>query len=87
MCDRIIGPYVCDNAEGFTEIVNGERYRHMLNAFLTPVIIHLRNRHELCFQQYGVSCHTANETTNLNAPNYYLWEYLKNESTSTGRRT
>ena len=35
MCDRIIGPYFFENAEGFTETVNGERYRHMLNTFLS----------------------------------------------------
>ena len=34
MCDLIIGPYFFENAEGFTETVNGEIYRHMLNAFL-----------------------------------------------------
>ena len=34
MCDRIIGTYFFENAKGFTEIVNGERYRYMLNTFL-----------------------------------------------------
>ena len=42
MCDRIIGPYFFENAEGFTETVNRERYRQMLNTFLRPVVIHLR---------------------------------------------
>ena len=41
--------------------VNGERYRHMLNT-LRLVVIHLRNRHELWFQQDGATCHIANET-------------------------
>ena len=62
MCGRIIGPYFFENAERFTETVNAERYRHMLNTFLRPVVIHLRNRHELWFQQDGATYHTANET-------------------------
>ena len=33
------------NAKGFTETVNGERYRLMLNTFLRPVVTHLRNLH------------------------------------------
>ena len=65
MCDRIIGPYFFENAEGFTETVNRERYRHMINTFLTPVDIHLRNRYELWFQQDGATCHTANETIDV----------------------
>ena len=51
MCDRIIGPNFFENAEGFTETVNRERYGHMLNTFLRPVVIHLHNRRELWFQQ------------------------------------
>ena len=65
MCGRIIGPYFFENAEGFTKTVNGDRYRHMLNTFLRPVVIHLRNRHELWFQQDGATCRTANETMNM----------------------
>ena len=61
MCNRIIGPYFFENAEGFTETVNGERYRYMINTFLSTVI-HLRNRYELWFQQDGATCHTASET-------------------------
>ena len=74
----------------------------MLNIFLRPVVIHLRIRHELWFQQDGATWHAPNETmdvlqgmfsTNiisrraaltwpprspdLNAPDYYLWGYLK----------
>ena len=60
MCDRIIIPYFFENAEGFTETANGERYRHILNTFLGPVVIHLRNCHELWFQQDGATCHIAN---------------------------
>ena len=45
--------------------VNGKRYRHTLNAFLRPVAIHLRNHHELWFQQDGATCHTANETIDV----------------------
>ena len=62
VCDLIIDPYIFENAEGFTETVNGKRYRHMLNTFITPVVIHLPNRHELWFQQDGATCHTAHET-------------------------
>ena len=46
------------------QTVNGKRYRHMLNTFLRPVATHLRNRHELWFQQDGATCRTANETMN-----------------------
>ena len=55
MCDCINGKYFFENAECFTETVNGERYRHMLNIFLRHVVIHLRNRHELWFQQDGAT--------------------------------
>ena len=65
MCDNIIGLYFIENAECFTETVNGERYRRMLNTFLRPVIIHLRNRHELWFQQDGATYHIANETAGV----------------------
>ena len=37
----------------------------MINTFLRPVVIHLRNRHELLFQQDGETCHTANETLDV----------------------
>ena len=47
MRDRIISPNFFENAEDFTETVNGEGYRHMLNSILRHVVIHLRNRHEL----------------------------------------
>ena len=62
MCDGIIGLYFIENAEGFTETVNGERYRHMFNTFLRHVVTHLRNRHELWFKQDGATCHAVNET-------------------------
>ena len=54
-----------ENAEGFTETVNGEGYWHILNTFLKPVVIHLHNRHELWFQQDRVTCHTANKTMDV----------------------
>ena len=65
LCDSIIGPFFFENTECFTETVNGERYRHMLNTFLRPVVIHLLNRHELWFQQDGATCLTSNETDML----------------------
>ena len=64
MCNRIIDPHF-ENAEGFTETVNEERYRHMLNKFLRPVVIYLRNRRELWSQQDGATCYTANETMDV----------------------
>ena len=64
-CDLIVDPYFFENVERFTEIVNGEKYRHILNIFLSPVIIHLRNRHELWFQQDGATFYTANETMDV----------------------
>ena len=64
MYDRVIGPYFLEIAESFTE-GHGERYRHMLNTFLRSVVIHLRNRHELWFQQDGAACHTANEAMDV----------------------
>ena len=65
MWDRIIGAYFFENAEGFRETVNEERYRHILITFLRPEVIHLLNCHELWFQQDGVICHTANETMDV----------------------
>ena len=65
MCDRIISPYFFEIAKGFTEIVNGEGYQHMLRTFLRPVVIHLRNRHELWFQQDGATFHRANDTMDV----------------------
>ena len=35
-----------------------------IHSFLIPVVIHLRNRRELWFQQDGGTCHTANEIMN-----------------------
>ena len=65
MCDRIIGPYIFENQENFTETVIGERFWYMFNTFLRPVVIHLRNRHELWFQQDEATCNTANETIDV----------------------
>ena len=65
MCDRIIDQCFFENTEGFTETVNGEIYRTMLNTFLRHVVIHLRNRFDLWFQQDGATCHTANETMDV----------------------
>ena len=65
MCDRIIGVYFFENAEGFTETVNRERYQHMSNTFIRHVVIHLSNRHELWFQQDGTTSHTAYETMDV----------------------
>ena len=39
-----------ENEERLTEIVNGERCRNMLNAFLAPVVEQMSNRNELWFQ-------------------------------------
>ena len=61
MYDRTVSPYIFENAEGITETVNREWYQHILNTFLRYVVIHLRNCHELRFQQDGETYHTANE--------------------------
>ena len=37
----------------------------MPNTFLRHVVIHPCNRHELWFQQDGVTFHTANETMDM----------------------
>ena len=37
----------------------------MFNTILRPVVTHLRNRHELWFQQDGATCQTANETMDV----------------------
>ena len=65
MCDLIIGPHFFENAEGFTETINGEKYRHMHSTFIGPVVIRLRNRHE----QDRATYHTANETMDV-LPSY-----------------
>ena len=56
---------VAHNFAPHIRVVDGERYRRMLNTFQRPVVIHLRNRHELWFQQDGTTCHTANETMDV----------------------
>ena len=65
LCDRIIAICFFENPEVFTEAVNSETYRHIFNTFPRPVVIHLRDRHELWFQQDGANCLTANETMNV----------------------
>ena len=37
----------------------------MINTFFSRVVIHLRNRHELWFQQDGTTCHAADETMDV----------------------
>ena len=67
MCDLLIDPYFFENAEGFTEAVNEKDIDtcRLLNTFLRPVVIHLRNRHELWFQLDGATCHAAKETMDV----------------------
>ena len=64
MCDRIIGPHIFENAESFTEMKKDIDTRS-IHTFLRPVVIQLRNSHELWFQQDGATCHTSNETTDV----------------------
>ena len=60
----IIGPFFFKNDAGATVTVNGIRYRAMINQFLFLKINDI-NADDICFQQDGVTCHTANETINL----------------------
>ncbi|GFV94362.1 transposase [Trichonephila clavipes] len=57
----IIGPYF-KNDEGPNVTVNGDRYRAMITNFFIPEL----NNHdvqELCCQQDGATCHTAQHVT------------------------
>ena len=54
MHDCAYGSYYFENEEGVTETantVNGERYRNMLNTFLTPFVEQMDSRNELWFEQ------------------------------------
>jgi len=61
---NIIGPFFFENEQGAAVIVNGERYRAMLNEFLLPKFEE-EDIDDIWFQQDGASCHTANITIDL----------------------
>ena len=60
----IIEPFFFENEQGAVVMVNGERYRAMLNVFLFPKIEE-DNMDDICFQQDGATCHTVNVTIDL----------------------
>ena len=59
MRDRIIGRTSLKTQKGLHR-QSMERCRHIFITFLKPVVIHLRNRHELWFQQDCATHHIAN---------------------------
>ena len=60
----VIGPYFFEDGNGITVTVTGERYRQMIDTFLTPKMetLGLLN---MWFQQDGATSHTANATMRL----------------------
>ena len=60
----IIGPFFFKNDAGATVTVNGIRCRAMINQFLFLKINDI-DADDICFQQDGAKCHTANQTINL----------------------
>ena len=60
----IIGPFFFEKEQGAAIIVNGERYRAMLNEFLL-LKFEEEDTDDIWFQQDGASCHTANATIDL----------------------
>ena len=61
---NIIGPFFFENEQGAAVMVNGERYRAMLNEFLFPKIEE-NDTDDIWFEQDGATCHTANVTIDL----------------------
>lgn len=60
----VIGPYFFEDEDGDTVTVNGERYRHMLEDFLAPNLVHL-GLDNMWFQQDGATAHTAGATIQI----------------------
>ena len=60
----IIGSFFLENEQGDAVTVNGERYRAMLKEILFPKIEE-DDMDDICFQQDGATCHTANVTIDL----------------------
>lgn len=60
----IIGPYFFENENGVTVTVNGERYRDMIENFLTPQL-HALGLINMWYQQDGATSHTARITMEL----------------------
>ena len=57
----IIAPFFFKNEQGAAATVNNERYCAMLNEFLFPKI-EKDDMDDICLQQGGATCHTANVT-------------------------
>ena len=60
----IIGPFFFKNDAGATVTVTGIRYRAIINQFLFLKINDI-DADDICFQQDGATCRTANETVDL----------------------
>ena len=60
----IIGPYFFENEAGAAVLVNGLRYRTMINGFLWPELEDM-DGDEVYLQQDGAACHTSGETIGL----------------------
>ena len=60
----IIGPFSFENKQGEAVIVNGDRYRAMLNEFLSTKIEE-KDIGNIWFQQDGATCHTVEVTVDV----------------------
>ena len=63
----IIGPFFFENEQGEGVTVNGDRYRAMLNEFLSTKIEE-EDIDNIWFQQAGATCHTAEATLDFLRP-------------------
>ena len=62
-----MGPFFFENEQGEPDIVNGDRYWAMLNEFLFKKIEE-DDIGNICFQQNGATCHTAEATIDVLRP-------------------
>ena len=67
--EGIIGPYFFENEAGLAVMVNGLRYRTMINEFLWPELEDM-DVDDVYFQQEGAMCHTSGETIGLLRENF-----------------
>ena len=63
----IFGPFLFENEQGEAATVNSDHYRAMLNEFLFTKIEE-QDIGNICFQQWGATCHTAEATLNALRP-------------------
>ena len=62
--EGIIGPYVFQNEAAAAVLVNGLRYRIMINEFFCPELEDM-DVDDVHFQREGATCHTSGETIGL----------------------